>query len=254
MNEQNPIKLSIEKNVAIITIDRAERLGALTQAMRVEITRHIREQGASESGVRGIVLTGTGRAFSAGEDLQEITVSDASGLVQAVETFHDITRAILQAAVPVVAALNGLAVGGASEVAMSCDARIGAPDAAFLMPENGLGITISNASSLFLRRLTGSHAMRIVLASPRIEAAEALRIGLLDEIVPQDELLQKAIELVHEYNPEGSACEQHLKLLRPTIEEVEAAITRENVAAESAWQSGITQAGVRRFWANKTKV
>lgn len=245
------IKFAVERNVAVITIDRADRLGALTQAMRVEITRLIREYGAADSGVRGIVITGTGRAFSAGEDLQEAAITSPEGLLAAVETFHDITRAIIVSKVPVIAAVNGLAVGGASEVTMSCDARIGSEASAFLLPENGLGITISNASSIFLRRLVGRHATRIVLGSPRVSADEALKIGLLDEIVEADELLNRAIDLAHEWNPEGSAAAQHLTLLRPTPEEVETAIARENLVAKDAWDTGITAAGVKRFWASK---
>jgi len=199
------------------------------------------------------VLTGEGRAFSAGEDLKAVTTSLDADPLAAVETFHDITRAILETRVPVVAALNGIAVGGASEVAMSCDSRIGTASAEFFMPENGIGLTISNASSLFLRRLVGRHATRIVLGSRRLGADEAHDLGLLDEVVAAGDLVSRAIDLVHEMTPQGGATAYHLALLRPSLDEVEAAIARENVAAVDAWNSGVIAAGVERFWATKDR-
>lgn len=244
------LDVAVIDDVAVMTFRRPERLNALNQGTRLELARQIREHGTGD-GVRGIVLTGTGRAFSAGEDLSEIDVQDQSGLLKAVEIFHDVTRAILETRVPVVAAVNGLAVGGASEVSMCCDARIGSPEAEFYLPENGTGLAISNASSLLIRRLVGRHATRIVLASPRVKADEALSIGLLDEITPADGLVTRAIAQVHEWTPEGGATAAHLRLLRPSPEEIASAIARENVAAAEVWDTGATRAGIDRFRAAK---
>lgn len=254
MTDSSPGALHLEVDVvdevAVMTFRRPERLNALNLATRLELARQIRKHGAGDS-VRGIVLTGEGRAFSAGEDLAEVAVDDQSGLMKAVEIFHDVTRAILETRVPVIAAVNGLAVGGASEVSMCCDARIGSPDAEFYLPENGIGLAISNASSLLLRRLVGRHATRIVLASPRIKADEALHIGLLDEIAPSEELMARAVARAHEWTPVGGATAAHLALLRPSPEEIAAAIARENVAAAEVWDSGATRAGIDRFRVSK---
>jgi enoyl-CoA hydratase/carnithine racemase len=246
------LDVAIERETAVITFRRPEALNALDVPTRLELARLIRQHGSSGE-VRGIVLTGEGRAFSAGEDLKAVSTSSDADPLAAVETFHDVTRAILETRVPVVAALNGIAVGGASEVAMSCDLRIGATTAEFFMPENGIGLTISNASSLFLRRLVGRHATRIVLGSRRLGADEAHQIGLLDEVVATDELISRSIDVVHELTPEGGATAYHLALLRPSPEEVEAAIARENVAALEAWNNGVIAAGVERFWATKDR-
>ncbi|WP_217133716.1 enoyl-CoA hydratase/isomerase family protein [Leucobacter chinensis] len=246
------IQVFEERDVAVVRIDRVEKLNALTQGMRVQIAEHIRAFGVAGAS-RGIVITGTGPAFSAGEDLREAGVQGQAELMQAVETFHDITRAILESEVPVIAAVNGLAVGGASEVAMSCDARVGTAQSAFMLPENRIGLTISNGSSMFLRRLLGQAARRLVLESPRVEADEALAIGLLDTIVAEADLVGAAVDLAHRWNPEGSATSQHLRLLRPTLAEFEAAVARENVVAAEAWEKGIIQAGLERFWASKAQ-
>jgi enoyl-CoA hydratase/carnithine racemase len=243
---EDHIDVAVVRDVAVLTLDRPEKLNALTVDMRRRLAALVREHGTGES-VRGIVLTGRGRAFSAGEDLKQAPTTEAE-VHEAFESFHDVTRAILQTRVPVVAAVNGLAVGGASEITLCCDARIGTPATEYFQPENARGLTISNATSLLLRRLVGNHAMRMVLGSPRVSSAEALRIGLLDEVVEPDQLLERALDTVHAWTPEGSTTALHLALLRPLADEVEAAFEREDHAAHEAWASGLLTAGVAGFW------
>lgn len=243
------VDVHVVRDVAVLTLNRPDKLNALDVATRLQLAALVREHGTGET-VRGIVLTGTGRAFSAGEDLTQAPSTDGE-LHVAFESFHDITRAILQTRVPVIAAVNGLAVGGASEITLSCDTRIGAPTAAYFQPENARGLTISNATSLLLRRLVGNHAMRMVLGSPRIPADEALRIGLLDEVVEPDALVDRAIETIHAWTPDGGTTALHLALLRPLMTEVEAAFEREDVAARESWDSGLLTAGVAGFWTTK---
>lgn len=239
------------RDVAVLTLSRPERLNALDVTTRMRLAALIRELGTGDT-VRGIVLTGTGRAFSAGEDLRDAPTTEA-GFHEAFASFHDITRAILETRVPVIAAVNGIAVGGASEITLCCDARVGTPATEYYQPENARGITISNASSILLRRLVGNHAMRIVLASPRVGADEALRIGLLDEVVDPEALLDRAVETVHEWTPEGGTTALHLPLIRPQLDEVEAAFAREDVAAQVSWESGLLTAGVAGFWSTKER-
>ncbi|MEV4647285.1 AMP-binding protein [Saccharopolyspora sp. NPDC049357] len=243
------VDVEVVREVAVVTLRRPEKLNALDVEARVRLAEAIREHGTGDA-ARGIVLTGEGRAFSAGEDLSSAPTSYEQ-LRSALETFHDITRAILQTNVPVIAAVNGLAVGGASEITLCCDARIANPAAEYYQPENRRGLTISNASSVLLPRLVGNHAMRMILGSPRIGADEALRIGLVDEIVPPDELIDRAIRTVHAWTPENSTTAPHLALLRPQLEEIEKAFAREDVAGQQAWDSGVVSAGIAGFWTAK---
>ncbi|NMO00647.1 enoyl-CoA hydratase/isomerase family protein [Gordonia sp. TBRC 11910] len=236
--------------VAVLTLNRPDKLNAMDVETRRRLAAAIREFGSDDI-VRGIILTGTGRAFSAGEDLASVPTTFAE-MHEAVRTFHDITRAILQTTVPVIAAVNGLAVGGASEITLCCDARIGTPNTTYFQPENHRGIIISNASSLLLERLVRSHAMRIVLGSNRIDADDALRIGLLDEVVPADRLVDRAKEIVGQWNWDPRITALHLELLRPALADVEAAFAREDSAAEHAWDCGAFTDGVTGFWASKT--
>jgi serine/threonine protein kinase len=92
----------------------------------------------------------------------------------------------------------------------------------------------------------------MVLGSPRVPSEEALRIGLLDEVVDADTLLDRAIQTVHAWTPEGGTTALHLALLRPLLAEVEAAFEREDAAAHEAWTSGLLTAGVAGFWNTKS--
>ncbi|MFD2355731.1 enoyl-CoA hydratase/isomerase family protein [Nonomuraea ferruginea] len=116
------IDITVRDEVAVITLNRPEKLNALTEGMRRDLAAAVRAHG--DGSARGIVVTGTGRAFSSGEDINQAV--DRS-LLDEVELFHDLTRAVLEARVPVVAAVNGLSVGGAAEWTLCFDARVGTP-------------------------------------------------------------------------------------------------------------------------------
>lgn len=244
--ESGHIEVAVPDAVAVVTLQRPDRLNALTAGMRRELAAILRYFGDGGL-VRGIVVTGAGRAFSAGLDLQEAAGLPPGGLLADLELFHDITRAALQTCVPVVGALNGIAAGGACEMTLCFDARIGSPAAEFFLPENSIGLTISNASSVLLPLLVGHRAMGLVMESARIGAREGLDIGLLDEIVEQADLIETAIGLVHRWTQPGSATAAHLRLLRPPLAAIEAAMTAETEAATGPEAASLAAAGISRF-------
>src|SRR5580658_6072368 len=217
--ESGHVEVAVRDGVAVVTLRRPDKLNALSSAMRRELAAVFRYFGdASGAGaVRGIVVTGTGRAFSAGMDLREAADLPPGGLVTDVELFHDLTRAALRTQVPVVAALNGIAVGGACEMTLCFDARIGTPAAEYCLPENNIGLTISNAASVLLPRLVGARAMRLVMESARIDAEQALLRRLPAQVVEQDRFIEAAMGLVHRWAQPGSAGAAHLRLLRPSL-------------------------------------
>ena len=246
MSESGHIDVSVSEDVAVVTLRRPDKLNALTAAMRRELAGILRRFGDGSS-VRGIVVTGTGRAFSAGMDLAEAAELPPGGLAAEVESFHDITRAALQTQVPVVAALNGIAVGGACEMTLCFDARIGTPAAEYFLPENAIGLTISNASSVLLPRLAGPRALHLVLESARIGAPDALAVGLLDQIVDPAGLVEAAVGLVHRWTPPGAATAAHLRLLRPPLAEGERALAAETQVASTPDAAELARAGISRF-------
>lgn len=244
------IVVRMDRDVAVITLNRPQRLNALDAAMRRDLAAAIRELGDG-SHARGLVVTGAGRAFSAGEDLSAATAEFSEDIEGAIDLFHDITRAVLTTKVPTVAALNGLAVGGGSELTFAFDARIGTARSGYLLPENRLGLTVSNGTSVLLFRLLKARdAMRLVLDSLRVDAAEALKLGLLDAVVEGDPV-EAAIELVLTWSAPGKATAAHLQLLRPDLEVVERAMRRETAAARSVWDSGMPEEAIRQFWADR---
>jgi enoyl-CoA hydratase len=127
------------------------------------------------------------------------------------------------------------------------DARIGTPAAEYFLPENNIGLTISNAASVLLPRLTGPAAMRLVMESTRIDAEQALLLGLLDQVVEPSALIEAAIGLVHRWTQPGSATAAHLRLLRPSLALVERAMAAETEAASGPEAERIALAGISQF-------
>ena len=234
--------------VAIITFDRADKLNALTVPMLQDVAAALKWLGRGEEAARAIVVTGAGRAFSAGDDLPATESLSRDDFEHLLRSFQELTRAVLNSRLPVIAALNGIAVGGAAEFTLACDARVGYPGADYLFPENEIGLTISNASTFLLPRLVGSRALPLVLDARRIDGAEAHRLGLIDHFVEtKEEVVPKAIEVASRWVERGLATPFHLKMLRPPMEEVEAAIARENGIGAEAWEAGTAQEGIARF-------
>lgn len=239
------VGLSDADGIAVVTLQRAEKLNALTVPMLHDIASAIEHAGRSS---RGVVLTGEGRAMSAGDDLpatDDLSPEDFEALLSG---FQAVTLTTLRAPVPVVAALNGIVVGGAAEMVLACDARVGWARSDFLFPENDVGLTISNASTYLLPRLLGPRALPVVLDARRIPGPEAAALGLLDYVVDSaEEVLPKALAVVERWTTRGLATRFHLQLLRPPIAEVERAIEREVEVGRAAWASGSAREGIARF-------
>jgi enoyl-CoA hydratase/carnithine racemase len=229
-------------DLAVVRIDRAAKLNALSPAMLPDLATAIRDHAAAAD---GLVLTGTGRAFSAGDDLDATADLDRDAFEALIAGFQDLTRAVLDTDVPVIAAVNGLAVGGGAELTLACDARIGAPDTFFLFPENRLGLTISNGSTYLLPRVLRAGALPLILDGGRIEADEALRLGLLTDIA--DDPLAAAVARLDRWTAPTASTRWHLRMLRPDRATVEAAMRRETEVAREVFGAGIATTGAAAF-------
>jgi enoyl-CoA hydratase len=232
-------------DAAIVTLRRPEKLNALTVAMLRDLAAAIDAGAASATGV---VITGKGRAFSAGDDLAATADLRPEAFEEVLAGFQEVTRAILRTEVPVVAALNGIAVGGAAEMTLVCDARVGWAGSDFLFPENDVGLTISNASTYLLPRLLGPRALPIVLDGRRLSGDEAQTLGVIDYFVESpEEVVREALALLRRWTGRGLATRFHLELLRPPVQEVERAIEREIDIGRAAWKAGTAREGIARF-------
>ena len=158
------------------------------------------ETAASDSAIRVVLLTGAGtRAFAAGADISELAALDESAAVEYSKWGQAILRRIETLGKPVIAVIFGFALGGGCELAMACTLRIASEDAQFGQPEVKLGVIAGFGGTQRLPRLVGrGAAMKLLLSGERIPAAEALRIGLVDEVLPSDQLMIRAQELAQQ--------------------------------------------------------
>ena len=186
------ISLDQEQNLAIVTLRRPEVLNALNATMFDDLERAFLAL-AADKDVRAILLTGEGeRAFAAGADIRGLLETDAADGERLSRRGQDVFSLIEQSRRPVIACVNGVALGGGCELAMACTLRFAADRARFGLPEVKLGLTPGYGGTQRLARLTGrGTALRLMLTAQIVDAAEALRIGLVDEVVPAHELMTR---------------------------------------------------------------
>ena len=178
--------------VRTIVLNRPEMLNAFDEPMLASLRAALRDA-VGDREVRGIVLTGRGRAFSTGEDLRAARRLDAPGFRAQIETLQQLATELRDAPTPVLAAVAGPAYGGGLELAVNCDARIAARSARFACPETQWGLTITNGASLLLRRLVGEGwARELALLGTVVDAEEARRIGLVTRVAADAELAAEA--------------------------------------------------------------
>jgi len=200
----------------ILRLNRPEKLNALSPQMKTELL-HCLGQAAGDDGVRVLVLTGKGRAFSAGGDLQ--TFKHAYEVYRrgdADDGFTDpvLPRAFIDFPKPMIAAVNGPAVGFGLTVSLTCDIRVASEQALFICAFVRIGVTPEFGSSYFLPRLIGyGKAAELALTAQRVDAAEALRIGLVNRVVPHGRLMDETLAMAETIGQFPPAAVQAVKTL-----------------------------------------
>jgi enoyl-CoA hydratase/carnithine racemase len=169
--------------VRTLTLNRPEVLNAFDGPMLSEL-RSALAAAVEDASVRAIVLTGAGRAFCTGEDLRAAQRLDEAGFAEQIEVLQALASELWHSPKPVIAAVAGPAFGGGLELALNCDVRVAAASARFACPETKWALTITNGSSLLLRRLVGEGwAREIALLGTEVDAETAQRIGLVTRVV-----------------------------------------------------------------------
>jgi enoyl-CoA hydratase len=179
--------------VAYVTLNRPQVLNALNRRTLEELTA-VFEDARDDAVVRGVILTGAGeKAFIAGADINELARIDAVEAAEFTRAGQAVLNVIENMGKPVIAAVNGYALGGGCETAMACTIRLATDDAKFGQPEVKLGIIPGYGGTQRLPRLVGKgRALQLILSGAMISAQEAYRIGLVNEIVPRSELITRA--------------------------------------------------------------
>ena len=190
------LTLEVADRVATLTVNRPDKLNALNDATIAELG-HAIDQIRVDDSVRGAILTGAGRAFVAGADISELSNQTPVLAMARARAGQDVFRRFETCPKPVIAAVNGFALGGGCELAMACHIRIASEAAKFGQPESKLGLLPGYGGSQRLPRLVGKgRATQLLLTGEMIDAAEAYRTGLVNKVVPADRLMAEARDMM----------------------------------------------------------
>jgi len=211
--------VTIERDgqIAVVTMSRPEALNAFNTE-QLEALMEAVHLVTSDLDIRCAILTGEGnRAFAAGADIKEMSAMRPSEGLRFGQLGHSIGQAINSAPQPWIAAINGFALGGGCEMALACDIRLASENAVLGQPEVGLGIVPGWGATQRLTRLVGPGvASELILTGRQVRAEEALRLGLVNAVYPQDDLLPKAREMAASIAKNGPLAVRHARQLIAT--------------------------------------
>lgn len=197
MAEYSSFLLDVEDRIAVLSVNRPDKLNALNEATIRELGTAVDEITRRDD-VGGAILTGVGeKAFVAGADIAELAKMGPVDGIEVSRLGQQVFRRIELSRKPVIAAVNGFALGGGCELALACHLRIASENAQFGLPEVKLGIIPGYGGTLRLPRIVGKgRALELMLTAQFIKADEAYRIGLANKVVPQAELLDTAKQVM----------------------------------------------------------
>ena len=235
---------------AVLTFNRPDKLNAISSATLRELDRHLDDVEA-ESGVRAVVLTGAGdRAFVAGADIAEYADADHEAFARYQQESRRIFSRIDEFPKPVIAAVNGYALGGGFEIVLCCDVVLASTAARFGLPEGLLGLSPGGGGTQRLTRAAGPFvAADVVLAARRLTAADAFRLGIVSEVVGPGEVIDAAVakaESMAKVAPLSSA--EMLRLVREGMGgDLEAGLDAEHEALFRLHRTADAAEGIRAF-------
>ncbi|MGH2945125.1 MAG: enoyl-CoA hydratase/isomerase family protein [Solirubrobacteraceae bacterium] len=244
-----PLRLALDEGVLTVTLARPERRNAIDGEMQAAL-RDTFERAAGDPDVRAVLLTGEGAAFSAGGDLSRFERDwdprefrhDSHRLTQVISLVERLEK-------PVVAAINGVATGAGTQLALACDVRVAAAGARFVYREGRLGMIPSHGGCVRLVKLIGlARARDVVLGSEELSAAEAHRLGLVTEVVPDGEVVAAAgrrLTLMLERSPQAYAAAKRLLWLAASVD-LESGMVAEGLAQSLLVGTEDHRAGVKR--------
>src|ERR1700730_5853459 len=201
--------------IAYVTLNRPKVLNALNRALIAEVNAAF-EDARGDSDVRGVILTGGGdKAFAAGADISEVLNDTPLQAEEKTRYGQAVTTLIENLGKPVIAAVNGFALGGGCELAMACTIRLASETAKFGQPEVKLGIMPGYGGTQRLPRLVGKGlALQLILSGGMISAQEAYRIGLVNKVVPNAELIERAEAILNQI---GANAPQSVKFVLEAV-------------------------------------
>jgi|ERR1051326_2675178 methylglutaconyl-CoA hydratase len=257
----NTIQLKIESGVATLTLNRPDKRNAISYELIDDLLAGLREVANSPALV--LILTGAGKAFCSGMDLENLkalTGRTPEQNVEDSETMANLFRSLYDFPKPTIAAVNGPAIAGGCGLATLCDFTLAAPEAKFGYTEVRIGFVPAIVSTFLLRQVGEKNARDLLLTGRIIEAQEAHRLGLVNEIVPADHLMKRAYELAAQLMENSPASLAYTKRLlsehaRSTLDPQIRSAVRENasIRATEDFREGVTSFLEKRkpHWSGK---
>ena len=196
--EYKNLLITEDDGIITLTINREKALNALNTATMLELKHFFSVDGPSRSGLKGVIITGAGeKAFVAGADIKEFLDLDAKGGEELAQRGHDVYFLIERFTKPVIAAVNGFALGGGCELAMACHLKIASENAKFGLPEVNLGLIPGyGGTQRLIQHIGKTKAMEMIMTGNMIDAKEAYRLGLVNGVYPTSELMEAAVKLL----------------------------------------------------------
>lgn len=236
--------------VAVLTLSRPRRHNAMDLPMIEALAAAVVES-ADDPAVRAVVLTGDGPSFCSGDDLDHVRTASAVQFHRVIAALQRLTEVIVEAPLPIVAALNGPAYGAGLELILACDARIAATTFACAAPEVGLGLLATNGVSVLLPQLVGPARARLMLMSGRsFDVQWSLSSGLVDLVVAPEDLMDVALERAMDLvggPPEAVAATRRM-LNAPLDGPLRAALERERELCTTAHRGAEAQDAIRAWF------
>ncbi|MGH8688444.1 MAG: enoyl-CoA hydratase [Burkholderiales bacterium] len=250
-----PVRVALERGVARVTLSNPAKLNALDAAAIDALGAAVRKVSA-DPGLRALVITGAGdKAFSGGVNIGELGATTPSTARATITRLHRAITAVRECPVPVIARVNGYCIGGALELAAACDLRIAADHARFGMPEVRLGIPSAIEAALLPRLMGAGRARWLLLTGEMIDAAEALRWGLVERVVPLAALdveVDQALGALLACGPEAVRAQKKLNRAYEELPFAEA-VAQSIDAFEAAYRTGEPQRLIGEYLGRKRK-
>ncbi|MCC6259210.1 MAG: enoyl-CoA hydratase/isomerase family protein [Chitinophagaceae bacterium] len=189
----------IKGHIAILRLNRPEKFNSFNREMALALQKALDETGADKN-IRAVLITGTGKAFCAGQDISELTSDNPVGINKILsEHYNPIVRRKRQLEKPVIAAVNGVAAGAGANMALCCDVVLAASNASFIQAFSKIGLIPDSGGTFFLPRLVGwQKASAIMMLGDKISPEQAERMGMIYKVLPADTFLEDSINLAHE--------------------------------------------------------
>jgi 2-(1,2-epoxy-1,2-dihydrophenyl)acetyl-CoA isomerase len=257
--EENILLTEKKNGVGTITLNRPDKLNAFNDELTFSLQDALKEM-EKDATVRAIIITGAGRGFCSGQDLQSRSISQDMGQRPSLgdsirRRYNPIILKLRKIEKPVIAAVNGVAAGAGASLAFACDMRVVAENTNFIQSFTKVGLVPDSGSTFLLPRLIGAtKAFELMLSADKLDAAEALRLGLVNKVVPAESLIAEATALAEKIaaGPSKAFGLTKRALNRAIFSDIEELLEYEASLQEIAGRSDDFAEGVKAFVEKRT--